>query len=91
MKLIQDFTKHDTSTLFRALRSFRRFLVGLPIVFALVPMLGLVALQRQLWWLIPVYFGGILVVTGLIGTAYGRNVREIERRMDQTVERGVGR
>ena len=35
---------------------------------------------------IPVYFGGILFVTGLIGTAYGRNVKEIERRMDKTVE-----
>ena len=82
MKLIQDFTKHDTPTLLQALRSFRRPLIGLPILFALVPMLGLVALRpRQLWWLIPVYFAGILFVTVLQATAFGRIVDELKGRM----------
>lgn len=33
------------------------------------------------------YLGGILFVTGLIGTAYGRSVREIETRMVKTAKR----
>jgi hypothetical protein len=92
MRLIRDFTQMDTATLCRGLRSFKRTVIGLPVLFAIIPTLGIVALRpAQLWWLIPVYFGGILFVTGLIGTAYGRNVREIERRMDKTFERGAGR
>ena len=85
MRLIRDFTQMDTATLCRGLRSFKRTLIGLPVVFAVIPTLGIVALRpAQLWWLIPVYFGGILFVTGLIGTAYGRSVDEIERRMDRS-------
>lgn len=83
MKLIRDFTQHDTSTLFRSLRTFSRPLVGLPVIFALIPMLGLVAMRpRQLWWLIPVYFSGIVVVTCMLATAYGRLVNELKKRME---------
>jgi len=82
MKLIRDFTQHDTPTLFRALSSFRRTLIGYPLLFALVPLLGLVALRpRQLWWLIPVYVTGILLVTCIVATAHGRLVKELENRM----------
>ena len=82
MKLIRDFAEHDTNMLFRALRTFNRPLVGLPVIFALIPMLGLVALRpRQLWWLIPVYFAGILVVTCMLATAHGRLVDELKKRV----------
>ncbi len=84
MKLIRDFSKYDTPTIFRALRSFRRLLIGYPLLFALIPTIGLVALRpRQLWWLIPVYFAGILFVTILIATAFGRLVDELNKRMNK--------
>ena len=82
MKLIRDFTQQDTAMLFKALHSFRRPLIGYPLLFALIPMLGLVAMRpRQLWWLIPVYFAGILIVTMLMASAFGRLVDELNRRM----------
>ncbi len=79
MKLIQDFTQLDTATLFRALRSFKRFLIGFPVILTL-PAVGFIALKPQLWWLFPVYVIAILFGAVMIGTAYGRLVAELRVR-----------
>ena len=79
MKLIQDFTQLDTVTLFRALRSFKRFLIGFPVILT-IPAVGIIALKPQLWWLFPVYVIAILFGAVMIGTAYGRLVAELRVR-----------
>jgi hypothetical protein len=86
MRLIQDFTQLETDVLFKGLRSYKRTIIGWPIGFALIPTLGIVALRPSLWWLIPVYIGGILFVTSLVGTALSRSVVELEKRMKDSVE-----
>ena len=89
MKLIQDFGRFDTPKLIRILIGFRRPLVGYPIIFALIPMVGLVALRPHLhllWWFIGVYFGSILLLACLMGAAYGRLVAELRRRMEEGPE-----
>ena len=59
----------------------------MPMLFAVIPTIGIVALApTRLWWLIPVYLGGILFVTGILGTAHTRSVHEIEKRMNKVVE-----
>lgn len=82
MKLIHDFSKMDTERLFKILRSFKRPLIGLPLVFGVVPLVPLVRrFPEKLWWMIPLYGIGILFVSGMIATAYGRLIEEIEKRI----------
>ena len=77
----------DNSTLCRVLLRFRRQIIWMPVIFAIIPTLGIVALAPpRLWWLIPVYLGGILFITGMLGTARTRIVREIEKRLNKVVE-----
>ncbi len=91
MRLIQDFTQFETPLLLRGLKSFKRTIIGLPICFAIIPTLGIVALNPTgLWWSLPVYLGGILLVTGLIGVAFGRNVAEIEKRLNKAAQADRG-
>ena len=85
MKLIQDFTQLDTATLFRALRSFKRFLIGFPVILT-IPAVGIIALKPQLWWLFPVYVIAILFGAVMIGTTYGRLVAELRVRELEKVE-----
>ena len=85
MKLIQNFTQLDTPTLFRALRSFKKTLIGFPVILT-IPAVGIIALKPQLWWLFPVYVIGILFGSVMIGTAYGRLVAELKKRMEQGSE-----
>jgi len=80
MKLIQDFTQFDTPKLFRALRSFKRTLIGVPVIMT-IPSVGIIALRPDLWWLFPLYVIAILLGFLVLGTAYGRLVAEIENRM----------
>ncbi len=79
MKPIQDFTQLDTVTLFRALHSFKRFLIGFPVILT-IPAVGIIALKPQLWWLFPLYVIAILFGAVMIGTAYGRLVAELRVR-----------
>ena len=85
MKLIQDFTQLDTATLFRALKSFKRTLIGFPVVLT-IPAVGIIALKPKLWWLFPVYVIAILFGSIMIGTAYGRLVAELKKRMAEGSE-----
>jgi hypothetical protein len=85
MKLIQDFTQLDTPTLFRALRSFKKTLIGFPVILT-IPAIGIIALKPQLWWLFPIYVLSILFGCTLIGTAYGRLVAELKRRIEEGSE-----
>ena len=80
MRLIQDFTQFDTPKLFRALRSIKRTLIGVPVIMT-IPAVGIVALKPDLWWLFPLYVIATFFGFLLIGTAYGRLVAEIENRM----------
>ena len=89
MRLIQDFAQFETPLLLRGLKSFKRTIIGLPVCFAIIPTLGIVALSpARLWWLLPVYLGGIIFVTVLIGTAFSRNVAEIEKRLSKAAQSG---
>lgn len=91
MKLIRDFSKMDTERLFRALHSFKRSLIGLPLIFGLVPVVSLVRrFPEKPWWLIPLYGSGILFASGIIATAHGRLVEEIKKRIKNTVGQDTG-
>ena len=81
MKLIRDYSKMNTELLFKILRSFKRTLIGLPLVFGIIPLVPLVRhFPEKLWWIIPLYGIGILFVSGMIATAYSRLIKEIETR-----------
>ena len=85
MKLIQDFTQLDTPTLFRGLRSFKKTIIGIPVILT-IPAVGIVALKPQLWWLFPVYVIAVLFSSIMIGVAYGRLVAEVKKRMEEGSE-----
>ena len=85
MTLIQDFTQLDTATLFRVLRSFKRTLIGFPVILT-IPSVGIIAIKPHLWWLFLVYVGAITFGSLVIGTAYGRLVDELKTRVEQRSE-----